>query len=217
MLASLKPDIQVQVRGVGKVQLQPGERHVMAGLDRQQLVALIARFSDDAREVGTQGLYVRLHARARTPLGPQQPFGKLRRPGSLSLRPDDERLAQLLFPFSQRAPQVAVRTSQRLRRMANRAQLQNRAEQVKQRIAERRAALLAGLESIAQVQSERGLGLRRTFAIPHLPPRDSHCFSRRNCSRERTGCWGTSSLGRDQRRIKPMVRQDLLSLWRQNE
>ena len=173
ILASLKPNIQVQVRGGGDVLLQHGQRHVVAGLHREQLMTLIAGFVDHAREVGTQGFDMRLHARARAPLGPQQPFGKLRRPGSLSLRPDDERLAQHLFPLSERTPKVAVRASQGLRRMPDRTQFQYRAEKIKERIAERRAALLAGLEGITQVQSERGLGLRCNFGVPHPPPRDS--------------------------------------------
>src|SRR5580700_7607175 len=140
-------------------------------------MTLIAGFVDDAREIGAQSFDVRLHARACTPFGPKQFFGKLRRPGALSLRPDDERLAQPLFPLPKRAPKVAVRTSQGLRRMPYRAEFQHRAEKFEERIAERRATLFAGLEGVPQVQSEGGLRLGCNFGVPHPPPRDQPIYS----------------------------------------
>src|SRR4029077_13302434 len=103
---------------------------------------------------------MRLHARPRAPFSPQQPLCKLRGTRPLSLGPEDERFAEHLFPAPERAPNIAVRTPHRLRRMTNRAEFQNRGEQIEQRVAERGTALLTGLEGITQVQAEGRLGFR---------------------------------------------------------
>src|SRR5450432_735960 len=117
-------------------------------------MARIAGFGDDAREIGSQGFDMRLHARACPPFSPKQPFSKLRGPSALLLRPDDERFAQHLFPFPERAPNIAVRSPHRLRRMTDRAKFQDCSEQIKERIAERGAALFPRLERIPQLQAE---------------------------------------------------------------
>jgi hypothetical protein len=57
-----------------------------------------------------------------------------------------------------------------LRRLADRTDFQYRGQQIEQRVAERRAALLAGFESISQVQPKRRLGFHRRFAVPHARP-----------------------------------------------
>jgi hypothetical protein len=57
--------------------------------------------------------------------------------------------------------------------MADRAKFQDCRQQLKERIAERGAALLSGLERIPQVQAEGRLGLHRNFGVPHPPPHDS--------------------------------------------
>jgi hypothetical protein len=96
----LETNIQMQICGLSNVALEQGKCNVMAGADNEDLVALIAGVREYACEVGPQSFDVRLHARARAPFRPQQSFGKLRRARSLALRPEDEWLAECLFPIS---------------------------------------------------------------------------------------------------------------------
>ena len=112
----------------------------------------IPRVLQHTREISAQRLDVRLHARARATLGPQQSFAELRRAGALSLGPKHQGLAQHLFPFAQRAPHIAIRATECPSGMANRAALENGAQQFKQRIAERSAMLFPRLEGIVQMQ-----------------------------------------------------------------
>src|ERR1700719_1070190 len=64
--------------------------------------------------------------------------------------------------------------------MADRPGLQHRREQIEQRIAERRAALLARLECIAQVQAKGRPGIPRNLAVPHAALQE---FLGANCTR----------------------------------
>ena len=89
----------MQIGGVRHVLLQNGQRDVVTCPQREQLMARIARLGEYPRKIRAQGLDMRLHPRPRAPLGPQQPFRKLRGAGALALRPHDERLAELLLPL----------------------------------------------------------------------------------------------------------------------
>ena len=77
--AALKTEVEMQVGALGDVLLQYRQRQVVARAHRQQLVALIARVGEHARQIGAQRLDVRLHARSHAPLRPQQLQRKLRR------------------------------------------------------------------------------------------------------------------------------------------
>jgi hypothetical protein len=167
--ASLKANVQMQIGGFCGVLLQYGKRNVMAGTHGEQLMTRVARVGEYAAEAGAQRLDVRLHARACAPLGPQQSLRKLRGPRPLALRPDDQGFAQSLFPPPQRAPDVPVRTPERLRGVTYRALLEHGRQQAEERVAQVCAALLAGLECIAKVQAQRGLavGVHRRFCMAH--------------------------------------------------
>src|SRR5450631_2777726 len=173
----------MQIRGLRDVLLKHRQSHIVACLHAEQLMTLISGFRNNARQVGTQRFDVRLHPGARAAFSPQQSFRKLCRAGSLALGPNDERLAQHLLPLSKRAPQIPIGASQYLRRMADRPDFQDCTQQVKQRIAERRTALLAGLEGIAQMQAKGGFGVDRNFAVPHLKPRNLAIYCAANCTR----------------------------------
>ena len=98
--AALKMNIQMQIGSLGHVALEQGKRNIVACMDGEELVAFISGIREYACEVGPQSFDVRLHARASATFRPQQSFGKLRRARWLALRPENERLAQRLFPLS---------------------------------------------------------------------------------------------------------------------
>src|ERR1700691_3803877 len=112
----LKANVQMQIGGLGNVALQQRKGHVMACANDEELVALIAGIREHACEIGAQSFDVRLHARSNATFRPQQSFGQLRRARSLALRPENERLAECLFPLSQRSPKGPIRTPRSLRR-----------------------------------------------------------------------------------------------------
>src|ERR1700733_10217592 len=102
----------------------------MAGAHGEQLMTRIARVGEHAAEAGAQRLDVRLHARTRAPLCPQQSLGKLRGPRPLALRPDDRGLPQTLSPPPERAPDVPVRTPKCLPGVTYRALLEHGRQQL---------------------------------------------------------------------------------------
>ena len=96
---------------------------------------------------------------ARARLGPQQPLGERRQMRALALDPDHQRRAERHLPLLQRAPGVAVRAARRARRRADRAGVAQRAQQIDERVGERRAALLGvGGETVLEVDAAARCG-----------------------------------------------------------
>src|SRR6185295_11060479 len=80
---------------------------------------------------------------------------ELCRLGALSLRPSHQRLAEQLFPLSQRIPDVAVGGAQQFRGSANGTTLHDRREKREKRIVEHRPGWLDGLERVSETYAER--------------------------------------------------------------
>lgn len=153
---SLKTQFQMQVRNLRGVLLKYRKGYVVACADCEQLVPLIAGLGEHAGQIGAQCFDMRLHASARATLRPKQSLGELRRTPPLALRPRDERLAEHLLPFPERAPDITIRTTERLRGMSDRAAIEHRGQQFEKGIVERGATLLPRLERISQAQAQTG-------------------------------------------------------------
>jgi hypothetical protein len=132
---------------------QPWQRQVMAGEDGEHLLVAVQSLGQHALEFGTQRLDVRRQSRTGAGLGPQQPLGERCEPCRLTLGPGHQRLAHHLFPSLERAPDVAIRTAHGPRRMLDGAMLAHGAEQVEQRVVQRRPALVLCLEGVLQVDA----------------------------------------------------------------
>lgn len=117
--AALKADIEVQIYGPGGVLLQNGERQVVTGPDREQLVTIIPRIDEDPVQIGAQGFDMRLHSDSCPALRPGKPLGEFGWACLASLRPDNQRLAENGLPFAQRIPYMPVRAVQQLCGVAN--------------------------------------------------------------------------------------------------
>ncbi len=158
MHAALEPDVQMQIPLAGHVLLQHRQRDVVAGANREQQRALVPGIGEHAGEVRAQCLYMRLHAGARPPLRPQQPFGKPRRSRPLALRPADQRLAEEPLPLSQRAPDVAVGECRDSRRPAGWSPPPRpRASSSKSGLPSAAPCCSPGVEGIAQMYDRRAM------------------------------------------------------------
>src|ERR1700733_10381646 len=100
----------------------------MARADGEQLVPLVTGLVENSREIVSQCFDVRLEARASATLCPEEFLRELRWASALPLRPHDERLAERVLPFFQRAPDIAVRTPQHLRGVSDGAALEHGCE-----------------------------------------------------------------------------------------
>ena len=152
--AAGKRDCEVETFRLDHMALQQRKSDVVTGAYGQQELTLIACIGNDSRQIQTEGFDVWLHPSTCAPFCPHQPLSKLRGTGSLSLRPHYERLAQQVLPFSQGIPDVSVGGAEQSGRVANGPSRDYGGQQVKERIVEMRAALLARCQCVLQMNTE---------------------------------------------------------------
>ncbi len=164
--AALDAQVEAQLGLLRCMLAQAGQGQIVAGADRHQLDALVPRFSDDVLQVGTQRLDMRLEALACPQFGPEQAVGEVGQAGRLALRPDDQRLVELLLPGPNGAPDVPVGAAERRRRAPDRAAVAHRLQHGEQRLVQVGAPLALRGEGVAEADAgrRRRTGRRRLLA-----------------------------------------------------
>ena len=128
----------VQVQGLpGTVFPEFDQRIVVAGVDRQQMAARVKGHRKGFLELGLQGADLGGQSGLCLSLGPQQLVGKFRQSGSLAFFPQDQRLAECLFPALEFAPDMAIGQLQNSGRTRNGAGLAHSLQRVHQGVAQR--------------------------------------------------------------------------------
>ena len=168
-------NVQVQAGVLAGQVLQRAERVVVAGVQAQHLGALVKHAGQGTFQLGAQGLDLRSQPGLGQALGPQQLVGKRGQAGGLPTVPQDEGLAHFNFPLFQLAPHMAIRQTQLPRCPRNGAALPGGLQQIKQRVAQQRAALALAGELVhqrhpgcrdgAECGAGRGVGGRRGGAV----------------------------------------------------
>ena len=153
--AALDAHVEAQLELLRRVLAQARKGQIVAGADRQELLALVPGFGNDALQVGAQRFDVRLEALARPQLCPEQALAEIRQPGRLPLCPHDQRFIELLLPRPQDAPDVSVGAPQRRRRAPDRPPIANRLQHRKQRLVQVATPLGARGEGVAEADAGR--------------------------------------------------------------
>ena len=151
--AAGKTQLDVQAVLLAGQLLQQRQAQVMAGKHGEHMLAAVQRLGQHALQLGAQGLDVWCQPGAGAFFSPQQAVSKRCQAGRLALRPGDQRLTHHVLPALEPAPDMAVTGAQRLGRMLDRAVRMHRAEQVKQRVVQRRATLAIGFKTVLQVDT----------------------------------------------------------------
>ena len=107
--ASVRLAITAALQGVFA---QAAERVVVAGVKGHHVGAVVKRHRKGALQVGAQRFNLRCQAGLGLGLGPHQLVGKFGQARGLAFFPDDEFMAQHIFPALELAPDVAVRQLQ---------------------------------------------------------------------------------------------------------